>query len=130
MLVVDDDPSARELLTRHLEREGFAVSSVTSGAEALESIKTDRPLAILLDVMMPGLDGWHVLRAIRDNPETKDIPVIMQTVLNEQNFAYALGATSYLKKPVHRQAPVSYTHLDVYKRQRKQAHRVRALGLC
>ena len=104
VLVVDDDASARELLTRHLEREGFAVSSVTSGTEALESIKTNRPLAILLDVMMPGLDGWHVLRAIRDNPETKDIPVIMQTVLNEQNFAYALGATSYLKKPVHRQA--------------------------
>ena len=104
VLVVDDDPSARELLSRHLEREGFAVATVSSGAEALESIKASRPLAVLLDVMMPGMDGWHVLRAIRDNPDTKDIPVIMQTVLNEKNFAYALGASSYLKKPVRRTA--------------------------
>ncbi|MFZ1491876.1 MAG: response regulator [Candidatus Competibacter denitrificans] len=104
VLVVDDDPSARELLTRHLEREGFAVSVATSGAEALDRIQANRPLAVLLDVMMPGLDGWHVLRTIRDNPDTHNIPVIMQTVLNEQNFAYALGATGYLKKPIHRQA--------------------------
>ena len=104
VLVVDDDPSARELLTRNLEREGFAVATASSGAEALAMIQASRPLAVLLDVMMPGLDGWHVLRAIRENPETKDIPVIMQTVLDERNFAYALGASSYLKKPVHRNA--------------------------
>ncbi len=102
VLVVDDDPSARELLTRHLEREGFTVTTASSGAEALEQIKTVKPLAVLLDVMMPGLDGWHVLKAIRANPDTKDIPVIMQTVLDDRNFAYALGATSYLKKPVRR----------------------------
>ncbi len=102
ILVVDDDPSARELLTRHLEREGFAVTTASSGAEALEHIKAYKPLAVLLDVMMPGLDGWHVLKAIRDNPDTKDIPVIMQTVLDDRNFAYALGATGYLKKPVRR----------------------------
>lgn len=102
VLVVDDDPSARELLTRHLEREGFSVSTADSGAAALEQIKTTKPLAILLDVMMPGMDGWHVLRTIRDNPDTKDIPVIMQTVLNEKNFAYTLGASGYLKKPVRR----------------------------
>ena len=102
VLVVDDDPSARELLTRHLEREGFTVTTASSGAEALEQTKTVKPLAVLLDVMMPGLDGWHVLKAIRANPDTKDIPVIMQTVLDDRNFAYALGATSYLKKPGRR----------------------------
>ncbi|MBK8510448.1 MAG: response regulator [Candidatus Competibacter sp.] len=102
VLVVDDDPAARELLTRHLEREGFSVTTAASGREGLESIKAHRPLAVLLDVMMPGLDGWHVLRAIRQDPETQDIPVIMQTVLDEKNFAYALGATGYLKKPVRR----------------------------
>lgn len=104
VLVVDDDPSARELLSRNLEREGFAVTTASSGTEALAMIKGSKPLAVLLDVMMPGLDGWHVLRAIRENSETKDIPVIMQTVLDERNFAYALGASSYLKKPVHRNA--------------------------
>ncbi|HCK82584.1 MAG TPA: response regulator [Candidatus Competibacter sp.] len=102
VLVVDDDPAARDLLTRHLEREGFGVAIATSGREALERIRESRPLAVLLDVLMPGLDGWHVLRAIRENPDTKDIPVIMQTVVNEKNFAYALGATGYLKKPVRR----------------------------
>ncbi|MBK8509368.1 MAG: response regulator [Candidatus Competibacteraceae bacterium] len=102
VLVVDDDPAARELLTRHLEREGFSVTTAASGREGLESIKAHRPLAVLLDVLMPGLDGWHVLRAIRQDPETQDIPVIMQTVVNEKNFAYALGATGYLKKPVRR----------------------------
>ena len=102
VLVVDDDPAARELLTRHLQREGFAVLTATSGAEALERLKTNQPLAVLLDVMMPGMDGWHVLRTIRNNPDTHALPVIMQTVLNERNFAYALGATDYLKKPVRR----------------------------
>lgn len=102
ILVVDDDPSALELLTRHLEREGFAVTTAVSGAEALERIQANKPLAVLLDVMMPGMDGWHVLRAIRENPETQAIPVIMQTVLDDRNFAYALGATGYLKKPVRR----------------------------
>lgn len=104
VLVVDDDPSARELLTRRLEREGFTVTTAVNGAEALASILANRPLAVLLDVMMPGLDGWHVLRAIRENPAIRDIPVIMQTVLDERNFAYALGANSYLKKPIQRNA--------------------------
>ena len=102
VLVVDDDPAARDLLTRHLEREGFGVDIATSGREALERIRESRPLAVLLDVLMPDLDGWHVLRAIRENPDTQDVPVIVQTVVNEKNFAYALGATGYLKKPVRR----------------------------
>lgn len=102
VLVVDDAPSARELLTRNLEREGFAVITAASGEEALARIQADKPLAVLLDVMMPGLDGWHVLKTIRENPETKDIPVIMQTVLDDRNFAYTLGASGYLKKPIRR----------------------------
>jgi signal transduction histidine kinase/CheY-like chemotaxis protein len=102
VLVVDDEASARELLDRHLTKEGFAVAMATSGAEALEKLKTHRPIAVLLDVMLPGMDGWHVLKAIRDNPATADIPVIMQTVLDDRNFAYALGASGYLKKPIKR----------------------------
>lgn len=105
VLVVDDDPAARELLTRHLQREGFVVITAVNGAEGLERLKASqpKPLAVLLDVMMPGIDGWHVLRTIREAPDTQDIPVIMQTVLNESNFAYALGATGYLKKPIRRE---------------------------
>jgi CheY-like chemotaxis protein len=102
VLVVDDDPSARDLLTRHLTSEGFPVLTAATGPEALELLKQHRPVAVLLDVMMPGMDGWHVLKAIRSNPETEKIPVIMQTVLDDTRVAYALGANSYLKKPIRR----------------------------
>lgn len=104
ILVIDDEASARELLQRHLTKEGFAVSVATSGAQALELLKTMRPTAVLLDVMLPGMDGWHVLKAIRNNPETAHIPVIMQTVLSDERFAYAMGASGYLKKPIKRSA--------------------------
>ena len=104
VLIVDDEASARELLQRHLTKEGFRVSTATSGAQALEMLKTERPSAVLLDVMLPGMDGWHVLKAIRENPATADIPVIMQTVLNDERFAHALGASAYLKKPIKRSA--------------------------
>lgn len=102
VLVVDDEAAARDLLTRHLSREGFNVEIATNGTEALAKIAAHKPFAVLLDVLMPGLDGWHVLKAIRNNPETADLPVIVQTVLDDQNFAYAIGATSFLKKPVKR----------------------------
>jgi PAS domain S-box-containing protein len=102
VLVVDDEASARDLLQRHLSREGFSVVTAATGAEALDKLKTGNPAAVLLDVMMPGMDGWHVLRAIRQNPATRTIPVIMQTVLDEQHFAYTLGASGYLQKPVKR----------------------------
>ena len=102
VLVVDDEATARDLLTRHLNKEGFSVLTAGNGRDALDMIKAHRPIAVLLDVMMPELDGWHVLRSIKNDPELRDIPVIMQTVLDEEHFAYALGASSYLKKPVRR----------------------------
>lgn len=102
VLVVDDEASARDLLQRHLTREGFSVVTAANGAEALEKLKTAKPVAVLLDVMMPGMDGWHVLRAIRHTADTRTIPVIMQTVLDEEHFAYTLGASGYLQKPVKR----------------------------
>ena len=103
VLIVDDEPSARELLERLLEKEGFATVSVSNGAQALEKLKDTKPIAVLLDIMMPGMDGWHVLRAIRKNPDTANIPVIIQTVLDDQNFAFAMGASGFIKKPVKRQ---------------------------
>jgi PAS domain S-box-containing protein len=102
VLVVDDDASARDVLRRYLTKEGFSVVLAADGKEGLETLKTLRPIAVLLDVMLPGMDGWRVLKCIRDNAETANIPVIMQTALADENFAYALGASGFLRKPVAR----------------------------
>jgi CheY-like chemotaxis protein len=100
VLVVDDDSATRELLARFLERDGFRVAAAAGGREGLEMARSLAPRVILLDVTMPRMDGWAVLRAIRGDAALHDTPVIMVTVLDEQTRAYALGATDYLKKPV------------------------------
>lgn len=102
ILVIDDDPAAREFLTRFLTREGYAVESASNGEDGLRMARALRPLAILLDVTMPGMDGWNVLRHVRADPEIGATPVLMQTVIDDQTFGYALGATDYLLKPVDR----------------------------
>ncbi len=102
VLVVDDDPSARDLLQRFLNREGFHVECASNGPEALALVKHLRPTVITLDVMMPGMDGWSVLTKLKDNPATADIPVVMLTIVDDKHFGHALGATEYLTKPVDR----------------------------
>jgi PAS domain S-box-containing protein len=100
VLVIDDDQATRDLLARFLTKEGFHVATAADGKAGLELICTRRPRAILLDVTMPRMDGWAVLRTLRADPELGDLPVIMVTVLDEQNLAFSLGATDYLQKPV------------------------------
>lgn len=107
VLVVDDDATARDLLTRTLESKGYRVISARHGLEALALARQHRPQAITLDVMMPQLDGWGVLRQLKDDPELRDIPVIMATILNERTLAIPLGAAELLTKPVDRQRLVS-----------------------
>ena len=104
VLVVDDDPEARELTRRMLEREdlGLAVITANSGEEALELALKRQPDLVILDVMMPGLDGWQVLKSLRAQPETEHIPVLMQSMLHQQEIGKALGADDYLTKPVDR----------------------------
>jgi len=100
VLVVDDDPATRDLVARFLERDGFKVATAVDGREGLERARVLRPRVILLDVTMPQMDGWSVLRTLRGDAELGDTPVIMVTVLDEQNLAFSLGATDYLQKPV------------------------------
>ncbi|WP_296492498.1 GAF domain-containing protein [Rhodoferax sp.] len=102
ILVVDDDPTVRELMERHLTREGFAVVTARGGQEGLRLAKELHPAAITLDVMMPDIDGWTVLAAIKGDPELRDIPVILMSIVDEQKRGYALGATDYMIKPVDR----------------------------
>ncbi len=100
VLVVDDDPSQRELLTRFLEREGFAVRVAADGRAGLALAREIRPRAILLDVMMPQMDGWSVLTALKADPDVASIPVVMASFVHEPAMASALGAADYLVKPV------------------------------
>ena len=100
VVVVDDDPSTRELLSRFLHRDGFEVREAGDGRLGLDLVRATRPKVVLLDVTMPRLDGWSVLRAMRADPELADTPVVMVTILDEHNLAFSLGATDYLQKPV------------------------------
>jgi DNA-binding response OmpR family regulator len=100
VLIIDDDPATRDLLQRFLRKEGFGVYSVSSGQEGLRLAKDVRPTAITLDVMMPGMDGWAVLSALKGDPDLADIPVIMLTLLDDRSIGYALGASDYLIKPI------------------------------
>lgn len=100
VLVVDDDPTVHDLLSRSLAKRRLRVESVHRGDLALETARRIRPHVIVLDVMMPGMDGWSVLQALKSDETTADIPVIMHTILREAGKGYALGAVDYVVKPV------------------------------
>jgi signal transduction histidine kinase/CheY-like chemotaxis protein len=102
ILVVDDDATVRELVVRHLERAGFAVVAARGGQEGLRLVRELRPAAVTLDIMMPDLDGWTVLAAIKGDPALASIPVVLMSIIEEKNRGYALGAADYLVKPVDR----------------------------
>jgi CheY-like chemotaxis protein len=103
ILVVDDDRTVRELLNRYLSREGFSVVTAESGLEALRLARQLVPAAMTLDVMMPDMDGWTVLAAIKGDPTLADIPVVLVTIVDEKSRGYALGATDYMIKPIDRE---------------------------
>ncbi|MCX7920021.1 MAG: response regulator [bacterium] len=107
ILAIDDDPEVLELMRRFLEKEGYRVVTASSGEEGLKLAEQVKPKVITLDVMMPHIDGWQVLSAIKANPAIADIPVIMLTMVDEKNIGYALGATDYLMKPVEKEQLVS-----------------------
>jgi CheY-like chemotaxis protein len=102
VLVVDDDPNALDLLGRTLQEAGVRVVTASEGQQALNLARTLHPAAITLDVLMPGMDGWEVLRELKTDPATQDIPVIMVTMTDDRALGYALGATEFLTKPVQR----------------------------
>ncbi len=107
MLVIDDEPAVRDLMQRFLGKEGFRVVAAAGGEEGLRWARELRPDAITLDVMMPGMDGWAVLAALKADPEVADIPVIMLTIVDDRNLGYALGASDYLTKPIDRERLVT-----------------------
>jgi CheY-like chemotaxis protein len=104
ILVVDDERSTHELLERELGVHGYRVIHAMGGTEGLRLARQVRPDAITLDVIMPDMDGWSVLRAVKQDPDLCDIPVLMVTILGDREMGYALGATDFLVKPVDTEA--------------------------
>ena len=100
ILVIDDDPLVHDLMTRVLGKEGFRVVCAASGKEGLALAKSLRPVAITLDVVMPGMDGWAVLTALKGDPDLAETPVVIVTMTDDRQMGYALGAADYLNKPV------------------------------
>jgi len=102
VLVVDDDPSVRNMLGRFLSREGYQVETAPDGATGLRLARERRPDVITLDVLMPDMDGWAVLSALKGDPGLATIPVVMLSVVDDKPTAFALGVAEYLTKPIDR----------------------------
>jgi two-component system cell cycle response regulator len=105
ILVVDDDPDTVSILCRHLQREGFVPIEATSGEQCLKVVQEQEVDVILLDLMMPGMDGFAVCKALKNSPETAEIPIIMITArddLDARAEGMRLGVSDFLAKPVFR----------------------------
>jgi len=103
VLIVDDEPMARTLLRLMLVRAGFHVSEAEDGFDALEKVRKSQPDVVLLDVMMPGMDGFTVCEKLRNETATAELPIIMlsaKTDLDSINKGLRAGATIYLTKPI------------------------------
>lgn len=103
ILIVDDSPTERYYLTAMLERNGFTVTTAENGDDAMEKIRADRPELILMDVVMPGANGFQVTRAIARDPELTDVPIIICSTKNQETdriWGLRQGARDYLVKPV------------------------------
>jgi PAS domain S-box-containing protein len=106
VLVIDDDPTVHDLMRRSLTKEGFRVETASDGEEGLRRAGELHPDAITLDVMMPGIDGWAVLAALKHDAALQNIPVVMLTMVDNRSRGYTLGVTDYLTKPFQRDALV------------------------
>jgi len=99
VLAIDDNPDAIDLIKKYLEKE-YKVVGILRSEEAVNKAKEIKPVAITLDIMMPKKDGWQVLKELKENEETKDIPVIIVSIIDNKTLAFSLGATDYFVKPL------------------------------
>ena len=100
ILVVEDDLPTSELLTIHLNQAGYRVENAYDGIEAIKKAKELQPFAIALDIMLPQKDGWEVMKDLKADPETRDVPIIIHSIIDKKDLGFALGAADYLVKPV------------------------------
>jgi PAS domain S-box-containing protein len=104
ILAIDDDPDVLYLLRENLTEAGYRVVGVTSAEEGLRQARTLRPLAITLDILMPHKDGWQLLHELKTDATTRDIPILVLSIVDNKALGYQLGAFDYLLKPFDREA--------------------------
>ncbi|MCQ3976180.1 MAG: hypothetical protein DPW09_22360 [Anaerolineae bacterium] len=128
VLVIDDDPAVRDLLSNYLGKEGFRVKTAPTTEEGLRLARVEQPDVITLDVLMPDkcLDGWAALAALKADPGLANIPVIMVTIVDDKNKGFALGATDYLTKPIDRERLI--TLVNKYRREPESSAQGAAAG--
>lgn len=107
VLVIDDDAAVRDVMSRSLTKEGYEVQLAADGKSGLELARAVKPSVIVLDVMMPGMDGWAVLSVLKSDPALHSIPVILATMIEDKQMGFALGAQEYLTKPVEKDRLIS-----------------------
>lgn len=110
ILAIDDDPDVVYMLQEDLGDAGYQVIGAMSGEEGMQKALELRPVAITLDIMMPQKDGWQVLHELKTNPQTRDIPVIMLSIVDKKALGYQLGAADYLVKPLDGQEVLQALH--------------------
>ena len=125
LLVIDDDPEARALMRRFLGKEGFRIEEAPDGPTGVRLARELKPDVITLDVLMPGMDGWAVLGALKGDPELAKIPVVLATIVDEEHLGFALGAAEYLTKPIDRERLIAV--LEKYKSPDALVREVRGL---
>ena len=103
VIVIEDDRPSADLLTVYLESAGFKISAAHDGLSGLDAIRRQNPVAVVLDIRLPRMDGWDVLAELKSNPETAAIPVVVVSMLDERTKGLSLGAADYLLKPVSRE---------------------------
>ena len=103
ILIIDDDPTVSELMKRQLSKEGYQVIIAPNGKDGIRLARELKPDAITLDILMPEMDGWSVLRTLKADPEVSNIPVIMASILDEKNKGFSLGAADFLSKPIQKE---------------------------
>jgi DNA-binding response OmpR family regulator len=99
-LIVEDDITCVYLWQRYMKRKGFRAISTQKGRKALDMARREKPDLVVLDVMLPDTDGWEVLQALKADPATRDIPVLICSALQEEKLSIAMGADGYLQKPI------------------------------
>ncbi len=120
ILIVEDDMATAELLMLQLKEAGYYAAHARNGTEAVDRAVELRPFAIILDIMLPGRDGWEVLQDIKALRETGDIPVIIYSIVENKELGFALGATDYLTKPVDRKVLISKLNALSFSRKKKR----------